>query len=484
MNWLDNIISFLSPEEGYRRQAYRNAINDERSGYDAGNYLKANSGWHVFNESAESEDSVNRELVRARARDLEKNSDVMCSLVGAYKRNVYGAGYRLKAQTGDAELNMQLQKAWKRWCKKRNCDVAGMQSFSQMMRMAVARKKIDGGILFLKCYTEDGYLPFKLQAIEVDELDSTVMSPKRAGNRVVGGVEYNSYGKPMGYFFRRYSLDGYSVGEAEYHEAKDVIFLFTKRRPSQIREMSDMAQTITRIRDVNEFISAVSLKERILACLSIFIKRALPASGGRNVKIKQDIDLYNYQGKMLTPGMMQYLNPGDDVFAVNPSGQATDATGFIKQQMRMVGSGQGLSYEATSRDMSEANYSSARQGAIEDELNYTEDIEEIMEVMDEVYESFVISMVLSGRLEIRNFWEDKEEYLDHAWIKAPKKWIDPIKEANANRIALQTGQKSFQDQAAEVGKDWKEMIDEMAEAKKYAKEKGLELEGIYGKSGK
>lgn len=34
-----------------------------------------------------------------------------------------------------------------------------------------------------------------------------------------------------------------------------------------------------------------------------------------------------------------------------------DATSFVKLQQRLVGAGQGISYEATSRDMSETNYS-------------------------------------------------------------------------------------------------------------------------------
>ena len=58
-----------------------------------------------------------------------------------------------------------------------------------------------------------------------------------------------------------------------------LFFFYTKNRPSQIREISDMTPTMIRIRDVNEFMRAVSVKERILACLSAFIKRALPQSG-------------------------------------------------------------------------------------------------------------------------------------------------------------------------------------------------------------
>lgn len=55
--------------------------------------------------------------------------------------------------------------------------------------------------------------------------------------------------------------------------AKDIIYYFTKNRPSQIREMSDLAPTATRVRDANEFMTAVSVKERIAACLAVFVKK-------------------------------------------------------------------------------------------------------------------------------------------------------------------------------------------------------------------
>ena len=51
-------------------------------------------------------------------------------------------------------------------------------------------------------------------------------------------------------------------------------------------------------------------------------------------------------------------------------------------------------------------------------------------------------------------------------------------EANANKIALNTGQKTFKQIAAEQGRDWKEQIDEMAEVLEYAKDKGIGLGGV------
>ena len=478
MGWIDNIVAAISPAAAYRREAYRQAYDYLRSYYDAGSHSGNNQNWRVNNTSAELTDRYSRDDVRARARDLERNSDIMNSVVGAFKRNVVGGGYHVQVKIEDQELNKKIEQAWKKWCKKQNCDVTGTQSLNQIIRMAVERKKIDGGILFIKRYTKDGFVPFKLQMVEVDELDIGTVKPKYSGNKVVGGIEYNSYNKPVGYWIRQYDIDGYSQKDAVWVEAKDVIFYFTKKRPSQLREISDMAPTIPRIRDVNEFMTAVSVKQRIEACLAVFIKKLLPTSGvGRN-GIAVNADKTSYDGKTISPGMIKELNAGDEIQVVNPSGQGADATAFTKLQQRLVGAGQGISYEATSRDMAESTYSSARQGLIEDDLTYKEDKELLVEILDEIYETFLISAVLCGAISIPHFWEDKDTYLAHEWIQEPKPWIDPYKESNANKIALQTGQKTYKQIAAENGRDWRDQINDMAEVLEYGEEKGIDMGGV------
>ena len=485
MNWLDSIIGFISPAAGVRREAWRQNLEEMRH-YDAGDYSRLNSGWVAYNQSAEQTDRYSRDTIRARARDLERNSDMANSVIGAYRRNVVGHGYTLRARTNSETLNKQIQEAWAEWCKRKNCDITETQSFNQMLRMAVRRKKVDGGILFKKCYTSGGFLPFKLQALEVDELDTGRAVPRNSKHRVVGGIEFNQHNKPVGYWIHQYGIDGFGQIEPIYVPAKDIIFYFAKDRPSQVREMSDLAQTITRIRDANEFMTAVSVKERIAACLAVFVKKIIPTTGnfGRGAGFSGNVLNQDYSGKKITPGMIKELNAGDEIQVVNPAGQATDAASYIKLQQRLIGAGQGLSYEATSRDMSQSNYSSARQGIIEDGQTYIEDIELLKEVvMDEVYETFIISGVLSGLFQMPGFWEDKRKYLKHEWVATPKPWIDPVKEATATKIALQTGQKTYQQIAAENGKDWKEQIDETVTVLEYARNKGIEMGGvIFGKT--
>ena len=480
MGILDNIITAISPERGYRREAWRQALEELR-GYDAASHGRLNAGWRVFNESAELTDRYSRDVIRARARDLERNSDIAQSVIHAFRRNVIGKGYKLQPKTESELLNDQLEKLWKQWCRKENCDITASQSFNQIMRMAVTRKQVDGGILFIKRYTRGGLVPFKLQMIEVDELDTTASIPRHKGNTVVGGIEYDPARRAVGYFIQQYDVEGWKLTTPVYIEAKHVIPYWTKSRPSQLREVSDLSPTITRVRDTNEFITAVSVKERIAACLAVFIKRATPTGGFGRGGVVAGGDRVTYEGKSLTPGMIKEMNVGDSIETVEPKSAGSDASQFLKMQWRLIGAGQGMSYEATSRDMSESNYSSARQGANEDEATFAAEIELLTEIMSEIYETFVISCYLTGLINPPGFWDKKADYLAHKWVQAPKKWIDPAKETTATKTALATGQKTFQDVAAEQGKDWKEVVNEMAEVLKYGRKAGIEMGGvIYG----
>lgn len=478
MSFIDNVVGWFSPQAAYKRAAWRQAA-DELRNYDAASYGRTSANWRVFNESAELTDRNYRDVIRARSRDLERNSDIANSTIRAYKRNVVGKGYTLQAQTADTDLNNLIEKAWKTWSKRKNCDVTGTQSFQQIVRMMVQRKKVDGGIIGLKRYTKGAYLPFQLQILEVDELDTTQTTPKHTGNTVIGGVEYNQYHKAVGYFIRQYDMDGWQMNDPVYIPAEDVIFYFSKTRPSQVREMSDLTPTINRIRDINEFITAVSVKERIAACLAVFIKKALPTGGhGRSNTMTVDGKV-DYAGKTLAPGMIKEMNAGDEIDVVNPNSTGNDASQFLKLQYGLIGAGQGLSYETVSRDMSQSNYSSARQSSIEDELTYEEERELLEEcVLDEVYETFLISGYLAGLFNMPGFWERKDEYMAHEWVRSPKQWIDPAKEANATRIALQTGQKTYKEVAAENGRDWQEQIDDIVDVIEYGRERGIELGGV------
>jgi len=471
-NALDRAITWVSPKIGYMRMAWRAAV---RGAYKAGDISRSSEGWVPVNAKAEQVNQPQRDFIRARTKEAERNSDIVGGIIGMLERNVVATGFRLQANTGDEEINAKLEAVFEDWQKPRNSDITGMQAFWEQCKMTIRRTLVDGGIIFIKTYTGNDRFPFQLQAREVDDIDSS--GQLRNGiNVIVHGVEVDGNQKPVAYYLKQYSPDGWFTGKTTRVPAERVIALWRKTLPSQIREISPLAPAISRVNDTEEYLDAVSIKEKILASLSVFIKRLIPSSGvGRGLGARPDNKDYDpesgYKKKRISPGMMMELQPGDDVSAVIPTGQASNAREFASLHQRLIGSGQGLSYEATSRDMSQVNYSSARQGLLEDQRTY-EDWQQwlIDHFLSEVYTEVIISAVLTGEIIIPDFWKNKAKYLRHRWIAPGWSWIDPVKEITANLKAIDSGQDNLANVCARTGYDWREILEQRAKEKAFIKE--------------
>ncbi|OBZ09103.1 phage portal protein [Bacillus sp. FJAT-27264] len=460
MNWLDRSIATVSPRWAYKRLAWRNGM----SVFDSGGRGRLNQGWNPSASPNEQQKRGERALIRARAQDLEHNSDIAAGILQAFDRNVVGTGIMLQAKIphdipGNAagEFNKKIETLWKEYCKAGNIDITATQSLEEITEMIVRRYHVDGGIFVVKVYVKDSEYPFKLQLRSVDELNTLVQPGE--GKRIVEGVELDDFNRPVAYHFKKAS-DGYLMNPAETVRipAKDVIFLFKKTDPRQVREVSQLVTALPRIKDANQFIEAVSIKERVLACMSVFIKKSTPQGGvGRGVRSGgQEVD---YSGVSLSPGMIGELNPGDEVQTVIPAGQASNTKEFITTLVRMIAAGLGLSYEAVSRDLSQVNYSSARQGLIEDRKLYKKLQKMIIDrVLRPVYLEFLESMYLSGKLDLPGYSQDRSRYTAHVWVPPGNTWIDPKKEADANKTALESNQDTLARICAERGEDWRDVV--------------------------
>lgn len=470
MNWFERTIAAISPQWAYKRQAWRSGMD---ALYDSGSRGRLNMNWNPAATVDENRMRAERELILGRARDLERNSDVTESIIGAFERNVVGDGMVLQARipsdvAGAEELNRNIEKLWKEFCKAENCDITGTQSLEEIEEMLIRRYVVDGGILVVKVYTDDKKFPFKLQVREVDELNTLLTIT--GGNRVVDGIEIDQYSRPLAYHFKKYDGNRQIHGESVRIEAKNVIFWWRKTSPRQVRELSLLRTATPRIKDTNQFIEAVSVKERVLACLSVFIKKGSPSGTiGRGVNTVGKGT--NYDGMSLSPGMIGELNPGDEVQTVIPSGQASNTKEFVTTLIRLIGSGVGLSYETVARDMSNVNYSSARQGLIEDRKTYKKMQRSLIgKVLTPIYHEFLDAMYLTEQLDINDYTQNKERYRTHVWIPPGNTWIDPMKEVSANKVALESNQDTLARICAERGEDWRDVIKQRGEEAKMIQE--------------
>lgn len=427
-----------------------------RGFYEAAEIDRDSADWVPANERAEQTNKTGRDFIRARARDKERNSDILNGPLGTRERNIIGTGFRVQGLFENEKTNTRIENLFTEWQDKENCDITGEQGFWEICKMALRRSYVDGGIIFIKSYGGNPRFPFQLQAREVDDLDDTLQ--EFGGNAVIDGIEVNKYQKAIAYHFKVFTPQGWYLGETERIEADRVIRLWDKTRPSQIRELSQLAPSLKRINEIDEYMHTISIKEKVLASIAVFIKRAIPSlpftNGGFNLSDRKS----KYPEMHLTPGMMKELQTGDDISTVIPNGQAANAKEFITIHQRLFGSGQGLSHEATSRDLSEVNYSSARQGLLEDQKTYADRQRWLIEhFLKDVYKAFFKSAVLVGTIDLPDFWSKQDEYLKHRWIGPGWSWVDPIKEVRANQVSIDTGQDNLTNICARQGLDYREV---------------------------
>lgn len=74
-----------------------------------------------------------------------------------------------------------------------------------------------------------------------------------------------------------------------------------------------------------------------------------------------------------------------------------------------------------------------------------------------------------------DFYENVTAYCQCEWRGPGMGWVDPVKDAQGAGMRMSAGLTSPQREAASQGEDWRDTIDDIAEAKDYAEEQGVDL---------
>ncbi|WP_147539274.1 phage portal protein [Anaerotruncus rubiinfantis] len=462
MSLIGRMILPFNPKGALQYEKYRQLA---RSMYTAADQSPRSAGWTTINATGEQTNQASRDIVRARSRDLERNSDVLGGELLALERNVIGTGIVLQAKVlgGDGkeneDLNEQIETLWREWCRPGNCEITGRLSLFEVETMIVRRRFIDGGILIVKVKDAD---EFQLQLIEVDDLDSTVQACN--DHNVIGGIEIDKFRRPVAYHIKVYDAWGFHV-RTDRIDADRVIYLPFLSRPSQVREFAMAAASLPRIDDVNELLDSAVDKERVVSHLSLAIESDTGTIGGLVGMGRGGIDLAGQSesegstGELLEQGTIVRLKPGDKVSVIGQPGTSSTVDPLVKTTQRLAGSSAGLSYEVVSRDMSQVNYSSARQGLLEDQRTYRIWQKYLIEhFCDVIYSEWLDWMILTRRLNISDYYSRRAAYQRHIWIAGGWDWIDPLKEVSANAKALETNQTTLQEICASKGKDYRDIL--------------------------
>ena len=466
-NFVDDVKSIFSPESAVKSKAIRMGY----FGFEAAHETRKDAIF-PWDGPAEGMNKASRATLRARARDLERNNPITNSIIMAIKNNVVSTGFNMQARSDNEIFNKRIEELWEEWTHHENCDYTQRQSLDDLLKLISRRKQVDGGILITFPIDRRRFIPLTIQLHEVDELTSENV-PLENGNILSDGVECTADGLPVAYWITQTDVDGFTIAEPQRIPAENAIFLWDRTRVSQFREITPMASTIVTTKDVGDYNNAVAFQQKTAACTSAFVETSNTAGAmGRMAAMEQQ----KSNIEQIKGGRVQYLNPGETVKMLIPSGQAAEVGNYLPLQQRMIAAAMGLSLESTSRNVERVNYSSARQNLLADENTYKQMRKELVEYfLRPLYRRFVNICYLAGLLDGTGFKPDDLQYYKAVWLAPSLGWIDPKKEAEANSINLQNGGKSFQQYCAEQGVDWRERIDEMAEVQEYAESKGVTL---------
>lgn len=410
---IEKAIAAISPRWACSRAFYAESLR----AYEAGEVTRFNDGWIPINEDTENTDKTQRDLIKARARYLERNSDIAGAAVGGIVRNVVGTGIKPQARTGDEALNRRIETLWREWTAAENCDITGQQSFEELQAMLLRRKIVDGEILIKKVVARKGRHPLKLQVIKSDPLSSFMIYAPKTNNVIRSGVELDDYLRPLAYWIDRKSPDGYVEYNPDRVPAAQVIHLWSRSQPDQIRGISDLAPIIKRLKDTQDYLDAETITARIAACFSVFVTTQ---TGAPNMPGRIGANRGDPEGKRLKsirPGMVNYLAPGESIETANPSRGLANARDYVAIQERLAGAGLGLSYELMSRDFNTSSFSSARQGMLEDRKTF-EPIQNFMaaHLCDPIYREWMDLCVMAGSLDIPDYFEHRTAYQNVEWV--------------------------------------------------------------------
>ena len=332
-------------------------------GYAAASDLRA-STWTPSSGSANVEVAGAAATVARRARDAVRNDPYAARIVDLWTGNAVGAGITTRWPDSAHAT------AWRRWAESTACDAEGRLDLYGLQALAM-RAVVESGECFIRLLpaevTHSNPVGLRLQVLESDHLDASRIGMVE-GLTTLNGIALDEVGAPVAYWlFRRHpgawwpGLPGPWASEAI--PARDVLHIYRKRRPGQLRDVSWLAPVLTRLRDLGDYEAALLMKAKIEACLAAVVtEEGDEALTGTAANLLRDA-----QGRAVEafePGMILYRRGAGSVEVVNPSGGGSHAA-FARRALEAAAVGAGLTYDQVSGDLTQANYSSLRAGKIE-----------------------------------------------------------------------------------------------------------------------
>ncbi len=454
------------------RIASRLGYAPQRRQFAAAAVSRLTSSWTGTYASLDRDLASALPKLRARARDLAQNNDYVKRYLSMVAANVAGQGVSIQSQARwddgqpDIQLNEAIEAAFAHWAAQP--EITSRMDWSEVQRLVARSVAMDGEAL-IRLSIQDRRL--QLQLLDPTLLDDTYSD---ATKRIVMGVETSETGAPVAYhILTSHPGDVAADRRRERVPAENIIHLYRTDRPQQTRGVTWLHTAMKRLNDLGGYEEAAIIAARVGAAKMGFFTTPdgdlspLADAGDVAGELYQDAD----------PGRFGLLPPGYDFKSFDPDYPHEQYGTFVKAQLRGIAAGLGVAYHNLAGDLEAVNFSSARAGTLEerDQWMILQDWF-VAGFVRPVFEAWLDAALLAGEIIVitkagpRPLDSTVATKVLSGVVLAGRRWswVDPVKDVQANLMAIESGLKSRREVAAEQGRDlddvWAQIAREQAEA--------------------
>lgn len=477
-NAIDSFIGLFSPKAQYKRKAYRNASKS----YVAAKTFRQAGDWAPQWTSVNDLLSDANTTIRNRVRDLVRNFppfkrsiDIIVDYVVG-SEIVYYPRVRKIDNSLNERLNRKITDAWNYFCEE--ADYTGKQELGELMRLAKRQECECGEFLLVRRQISDKsrYLPLAYQIYEPDWLTDYNVTGWR-DNPVTMGIEHNEItGKVIAYHF----TDPDSFGKSVRFPAEQVIHGYELKRPTQLRGVSELVTAVMLAHDLSDYMDAEIDAAKIASRYLAFVTTSdIPSfQSGRTSDPETVTDTVS-KLEEIESALIEYLNPGESVEIAKHERGGNQFESFVKFVIRLIAVAINVPYEILSGDYTELNYTTIRAMRNDMQKHFLPmQRRHTKHFCEPIKKDFLESAVMTGRLKLPNFVFDPWFYYKCYWQPPGLDPIDPLKEGKADIDRIDSLLMSPQEVANRRGRNYEEILEEIAEAKRMQEEKQLTVKPI------
>jgi lambda family phage portal protein len=425
------------------------------------------SDWTSSSSNMDSSVRFNLRKIRDRCREQARNNDYAKRYLQLLVTNVVGNNgikvqSKAREENGELDLigNARVEAEWKKWCKKGNCTVDGRLSFLDAQKLFIETLARDGEVLIRHMTSNNPLDPYRIQFLDADYLDEEENKLLNNKEEIIMGVKLNEHKKPISYFIFKEHPHNTFFGkhDREHYElsADDLIHAYMPERAEQTRGLPFMTTALSRLKMLDGYEEAELVAARVGASkMGFFTSPAGDQYSGDDME-------NNYTPIMnAEAGTFEQLPEGMNFQTFDPQHPTSGFDSFHKSVLRGIASGLGVSYVSLANNLEGVNYSSIRQGTLEERDNYRILQQFMIEhFIEPVFKTWLFrSMTFKDGFDLPD--SKYEKFADNvAFIPRSWGWIDPVKEVKANVEGLQAGVVTMQDIQANYGRDVEELFEQ------------------------